>query len=98
MNRKDTNGKSAHMLGTTEAEAPDDGTDKELASGTAVAPPYPLEENGENEAVDALVHAQKVLGEVQVAKRDMEMRCELEETERAFSDLVQALSSASDEE
>ena len=50
------------------------------------------------QGVDVLVHAQKVLGEVQSAKRDMEIQSELEENETTFSHLVQALGSADDEE
>ena len=49
------------------------------------------------QGIDVLVHAQKVLGDVRSAKRSIEINSELDETEKAFVDLVQALEGTGNE-
>ena len=56
-----------------------------------------VEKVTKDEVMDVLVNAQKVLLEVQSSKRRMEMQSDLDETERAFGDLVKALQDTPDD-
>ena len=53
--------------------------------------------SGAGHGADVLVEAQKVLGTVQSAKRELQIQGELEETEKTFDDFVEALGSMSHE-
>ena len=65
---------------------------------TGSPPPGTPDLSETSQGTDVLVHAQKVLGTVKSAKRDLEILGEFEESERTFGDLVEALGSTSDGE
>lgn len=88
----DSDEEKAHSVNPTEARQEFDlvvtnTKDTKCSSGSGTVVEDPLE----NEVINVLVNAQKVLFEVQSAKRSMEMQSDLDENERAFGDLVGAL-------
>ena len=93
----DSDGERAHTVKPTEAGQEFDDVIKTRTAESLSTGEQAVEKVAEGEVMDVLVNAQKVLFEVQSAKRHMEMQSDLDETERAFGDLVKALQDTPDD-